>query len=538
MAALGRTCLLSLLLAITGLRATEARPVDYVYTVRSAKEALKHKNWHSTAVAFSDGKVGIFVFDEHPCLAIFDPVTETVAYRDHNMGWSRREAIPLPNDKVLFLDGKVSQVYDYSKDAYVATSNQCPPGQVWNRSWVVLPEGRVFICGGVGLSPDKKSTQPISGCATYDPATNRFEPCGEMQQPRTAHTATLLDDNTILIAGGARAPVHSDVHDTFELFDIGQKSSTLLENRMVQARESHAAVRLKDGKVLLVAGNRPQPRAEARTVTAELFDPATGRSVAVGSLAIARWTPSGVLLPSGRVAILGGYDSVRILEIYIPEERRFVLAEQLLTDGSRCDFGLARLQDGRFLIAAGRLNSGAEKLSRLEILQEEAVPRPAEGADDEPPEIKALIAKLGHDEFDQREDASKSLIELGAVAEPYLRKLDQHADLEIRQRAGAILRRLESASEWSVEFFVHDHKVDSISFSDSKEGWLSDPRVHSIQEIIARHKPTHLLVRLPLSLPYETRCRLFNLVGFTRFPIIKLDPSHVDAQFDKKKQAK
>ncbi|MGA2662191.1 MAG: kelch repeat-containing protein, partial [Verrucomicrobiota bacterium] len=66
------------------------------------------------------------------------------------------------------------------------------------------------------------------------------------------------------------------------------------------------AVRLKDGRVLLVGG---RDRSGSALATAELFDPTSSAYSPVGSMTSPRLDPTATVLGDGRVLVAGGEDN-------------------------------------------------------------------------------------------------------------------------------------------------------------------------------------------------------------------------------------
>lgn len=176
-----------------------------------------------------------------------------------------------------------------------------------------------------------------------------------LSTPRTGHTATLLADGRVLVAGGWTTNRDGTAGATVasaEIFDPASGAWTPT-GQMLAARRGHAAIRLNTGKVLVVGGADDPMVAGSVTPTAELFDPDSGTWSATGSLREPRDDFTATLLDDGRVLVAGGVDNwdntLASTEIYDP-------ASGTWTPG-------ALLQVGRFLHTATKLGDGTVLMS-------------------------------------------------------------------------------------------------------------------------------------------------------------------------------
>jgi hypothetical protein len=158
---------------------------------------------------------------------------------------------------------------------------------------VGLPTGQVLYIGGF----DASEVTVLKHAELYDPF---WAGVGPMQEGRQNHSATLLQDGRVLLAGGGDGG--SGTRNTAELFD--PVSGAFTSVGMVDARSKHAAAMLSDGAVLLAGGQNTGTQFLA---SAEVFDPATNTFSGTASLSSPRLGHTATALADGRVVVAGGF---------------------------------------------------------------------------------------------------------------------------------------------------------------------------------------------------------------------------------------
>ena len=187
----------------------------------------------------------------------------------------------------------------------------------------LLADGRVLIAGGYG-----GGTLPLATAEIYDPATGRFTTTGSMTVARMNHTATLLAGGSVLITGGES---NSTVTSSAEIYDPASRTFRATGS-MTTPREWHTATTLGDDRVLIVGGFTGSGSPSLGPVvlaSAEIYDPATGKFTATGSMKTARKGHTATLLIYGQVIVAGG-QGTNSMEVYWPDTGQFGYQRTLL----------------------------------------------------------------------------------------------------------------------------------------------------------------------------------------------------------------
>ncbi|XYI02192.1 Kelch repeat-containing protein [Sorangium sp. So ce1128] len=181
--------------------------------------------------------------------------------------------------------------------------------------------------------------------ALVDPV---WAPAGTMSAARHTHTATLLQNGKVLVAGGC----NSSVLASAELYSPATNTWSSAGS-LATARRHHKAVLLSNGKVLVVGGT--DLSGASTYASAELYDPATNSWSSAASLSTSRWGHTATLLQDGRVLVTGGSNGSTYLtsaELYDPATNSWSSAASLGT--SRFAHSATLLLDGRVLVTGGR----------------------------------------------------------------------------------------------------------------------------------------------------------------------------------------
>ncbi len=207
----------------------------------------------------------------------------------------------------------------------------------------LLRDGRVLIAGGMQRNQDFYKSAEL-----YDPATGKFQFTGEMNERRVSPIAVLLPSGKVLIAGGW---IGHGCTNSAELYDPATGHFTTISAQMNASRGDARATALRNGDVLITGGaDHDSPGGVA---SAEIFRAAAMKFESVAPMHFARVAHTATLLQDGRVLIVGGRGEKvnSSAELYDPKTSRFTETGGLMTARYKHTAGL--LPDGRVLIAGG-----------------------------------------------------------------------------------------------------------------------------------------------------------------------------------------
>ena len=306
-----------------------------------------------SATLLSDGRVLIVGGTDDKSAELYDPATGTFSLTG-SMAESQPGATAtlLRDGRVLITggpDGSLgenpvasAELYDPKTGSFSSTGSMTTARSTHTAT--LLPDGRVLIVGDEDRSFDAKPSAEL-----YDPSPGSFAATGSPVKLRAGNTATLLSDGRVLIAGGTGTGAYNDMTPgSAELYDPVTGKFSLTGSMTTARCSGHTATRLPDGRVLIVGGNASSVQ-EVPLASAELYNPKTGKFSPTGSLFVARDTHSAVPLHDGRVLVLEGASGAA--ELYDPTTGHFTKTGSALP--FRGGQTATLLVDGRVLIAGG-----------------------------------------------------------------------------------------------------------------------------------------------------------------------------------------
>jgi N-acetylneuraminic acid mutarotase len=323
-------------------------------TARAVHTASRLADGH---VLVTGGDRGAPFYDATATAELYNPSTGTWAPTG-SMATAREShtATVLADGRVLVAGGNsggsFATIFSSAEIYNPASGTWAPTGSMTHvrsgHTATLLNDGRVLVAGGSdGL--------PLASAEIYDPASDTWAATGSLSIARAGHTATLLGDGRVLVVGGVANSSATSTQASAEIFNPAS-GTWAPTGSMATKRSSHTATGLADGLVLVTGGLTPVDTNGniALTASTEIYNPATGSWTPTGSLTTARYRHTMTLLSDGRVLVAGGGNSGQSAEIYAPASGTWAPTGSLTTFRSLHTATL--LSDGRVLAAGGSGN--------------------------------------------------------------------------------------------------------------------------------------------------------------------------------------
>lgn len=314
-----------------GESATILSSAEIYYPVKKrfiATHSMSTPRTGAAAVRLPDGRVFMAGGEDNSHIAI----RSVELYNPSNGRWTLTSpmqvarvnptATLLQNGKVLVVGGYSrdsdccplgsAEIYDPERGTFSSTGSLRKPRR--NHTATLLEDGRVLVAGGYdGLNGETSGDVNLNAPELYDPRTGTFSDTGLMSTARRYPTATMLLNGEVLLVGGYG--FDSVVLSSADLYST-KNAVFSPKGSMLTPRGRQTATRLVSGKVLVAGGYDDQQNAMA---SAELYDPVSGAFSVTGSMATPRWRHAESRLPNGDVLITGGSDgttAVASAELY------------------------------------------------------------------------------------------------------------------------------------------------------------------------------------------------------------------------------
>jgi hypothetical protein len=319
---------------INGVAASTAEIYDPALGTFAATGNLKLARSVDTATPLRNGQVLIVGGWSTGAAELFDPTTGTFALtggvQEPRIG---QLATPLADGTVLIAGGSAPsdgiysvEIYDPAAKSFGGKSSYLKVART-DQAAAQLADGRLLLTGGEDFALNVLSSAEI-----YDPASGVSSLTGSMAQARHGHTATLLPNGNVLIVGGlsdsAGTRNGTTLVPTAELYDAATGAFIPTSSPTI-ARAYHTATLLPNGKVL-IAGGATLGGSQSPTSSVELYDPVAQTFIHAGNMSAARYNHAATLMNDGRVLISDGLtvagsfgNGVGLDEIYDPNSGQF-----------------------------------------------------------------------------------------------------------------------------------------------------------------------------------------------------------------------
>jgi uncharacterized protein YjdB/N-acetylneuraminic acid mutarotase len=195
-----------------------------------------------------------------------------------------------------------AEIYNPATGTFTATSTGMSAPR-YGANAVMLSSGVVLIVGGFD------GTNLPAAAETYNPTYKQFMGSGpNLNTPRFDASANLLNNGKVLIAGGSTCSLPGCPTASAEIYDPVANTFSVVGNMNV-ARFKHSATLLTNGQVVIAGGFSSCNSSCTSEASTELFDPVAGTFSSGQSVPNAVAGQTGTLTGNGDVLLIGGINS-------------------------------------------------------------------------------------------------------------------------------------------------------------------------------------------------------------------------------------
>src|SRR5208337_4900970 len=233
---------------------------------------------NGTVLVSGGGGVGLTLADAE----IYDPTTATWTLTGApSVRYGYHTSTLLPNGQVLIAGGLGFGGVLSNADLYTpATGTWAATGPLntarYLHTMCLLPNGQVLVAGG-------NNGSSLAGAELYNPASGTWTNASALNSTRDSHVATVLPNGQVLVAGGVSFGVPLNSAEVFDPTINPASGTNISTGTLNSPRYTHTATLLSNRQVLIAGGGT----GGANFTNAELFNPITGTFANTGGLTTA-----------------------------------------------------------------------------------------------------------------------------------------------------------------------------------------------------------------------------------------------------------
>ena len=223
----------------------------------------------------------------------------------------------------------------------------------WSHTATLLTNGAVLIAGGL-IYNENGDQEDTNACEIYSPQLGDSANTGFMQTYRHSQAAILLDNGQVLVSGGG-GDASSEVYDPGSGSWINYAS-------MNYERQVHVMINLPGGKVLAAGGYDDDTGNDL--TNAEIYDPVAVSWTEIAGMPYPADTFAAVTLTNGFILVCGGSDASQGIyyetnaALYAPATGTWTSIAGM--NEARAGHTASLLPDGKVLVEGGTGDNTSE----------------------------------------------------------------------------------------------------------------------------------------------------------------------------------